>query len=362
MNALSRFSAQSLQEFCIQVFTHFDVASEDAETAAKVLISSDLRGIDSHGIARLFGYAGMLKEGRIKARPDVRVVHESPSTATVDGDNGLGLIVGPQANELAMQKAAAVGSGWVSVRNSNHYGIAGYYVLRALERDMIGWSMTNATSWVTPLWAAERRLGTNPIAIAFPGLREPPIVIDLATSVIAYGKIEIARRNGESIPPDWAVDESGKPTTNPDDVPAAGALAPLGTDRERGGHKGYCLSSMVDLLTGVLSGANWGPFVPPFWPRDEGQATRVGEGVGHFFGAMRIDGFGPPEEFKQRVDDWITTLRASKPAEGTDGPLIPGDPEREAEQDRGPNGIPLTLPVVESLEKLARETGIPFGN
>ena len=357
----TRFAVEELHSFCRRIFTHFGVHDKDASTAADVLMASDLRGIDSHGIARLFGYAGMLQEGRINANPAVRIVLESPSTATVDGDNGLGLIVGPKANAIAMQKANDVGSGWVSVRNSNHYGIAGYYVMQAMQRDLIGWSMTNATSWVAPLWAAERRLGTNPIAIAFPGLEEPPVVIDLATSVVAYGKIEIARRNGESIPPDWAVDENGEPTTNPNDVPTAGALAPLGTDRERGGHKGYCLASMVDLLTGVLSGANWGPFVPPFWPRDEADATRVGAGVGHFLGAMRIDGFGPAEEFKSRVDQWIRTMRETKPAMGTNGPLIPGDPERLAEAERREHGIPLSLPVIQSLERLSQETGISFG-
>lgn len=353
-----RFSAERLRRFTQGVLIDGGIDEPLAATAADVLISSDLRGIDSHGIARLFAYADMLHSGRINPRPNVRIVHQTPSTATVDGDNGLGLVVGPIANRIAIEKSQAVGSGWVAVRNSSHFGIAGYYVIEAMRSDMIGWAMTNATSWVAPLWGAERRLGTNPLAVAFPAHRHPPVVIDMATSVVAYGKIEIARRNHESIPPDWAVDETGRPTTDPEQVPVAGALAPLGTDRQRGGHKGYCLAAMVDLFSGVLSGANWGPFVPPFWPRPGATHERVGDGVGHFFGAMRIDGFGPVEQFKSRVDQWIETMRTTRPAAGTTGPLIPGDPERLAEQDRQENGIPLSPPVIATLRDLEQRTGI----
>ncbi|MEO2008073.1 MAG: Ldh family oxidoreductase [Pirellulaceae bacterium] len=355
-----RFSAERLLRFTNAIFVDAGIPDEDASVAAGVLLASDLRGIESHGIARLFHYTEMLHCGRVNPRPDIHIAHETPSTATVEGDNGLGLVVGPRACEIAMDKAELAGSGWIAVRGSNHFGIAGYYVMRALARDMIGWAMTNASPWVAPLWGAERRLGTNPIAIAFPGLKEPPVVIDMATSVVAYGKIEIARRNGESIPPDWAVDELGQPTTDPNEVPGGGALAPLGTDRERGGHKGYCLAAMVDLLTGVLPGANWGPFVPSFWPRNGEPEQRGGQGLGHFFGAMRIDGFGPADEFKSRVDEWIKCMRETKPAAGTDGPLIPGDCERENERERSANGIPLSAAVVATLDELSRKTGVPF--
>jgi LDH2 family malate/lactate/ureidoglycolate dehydrogenase len=170
------------------------------------------------------------------------------------------------------------GSGWASVRNTNHFGIAGYYVLKALERDLIGWAMTNATKLVAPLWGAERMLGTNPIAIAFHGKEEPPIVIDMATSAAAYGKIEMARRSGNPIPPGWGIDNHGRVTTNPEQMIAGGALLPLGSDREHGGHKGYCLAIMVDMLSCVLSGANWGPFAPPFALRQEIPRHSVGKG------------------------------------------------------------------------------------
>ncbi len=354
------FPIEALREFCTRVFLHFGVPKNDAMQAAEVLASADLRGIDSHGVARLHSYFDMLSEGRINPKPELKVVRSTLSTATVDGDNGLGLVVGPQANRIAMDMAEKAGSGWVSVRNTNHYGIAGYYVLKALERDLIGWAMTNSTMLVAPLWGAERMLGTNPIAIAFPGKEEPPIVIDMATSAAAYGKIEIARRRGEPIPEGWAIDSEGRPTTNPDHMVDGGALLPLGSDRDRGGHKGYGLAIMVDVLCGVLSGANWGPFAPPFALRQEIPKRSVGKGIGHFFGAMRIDGFMDGNSFKRQIDDYIRVFRATKPAPGTNGPLIPGDPEREMEQVRSKKGVPLVLPVVEELRDISQKTGIPI--
>lgn len=225
---------------------------------------------------------------------------------------------------------------------------------------MIGWAMTNSSKLVTPLWGAERMLGTNPIAIAFPGKEEPPIVIDMATCAAAYGKIEMARRKGETIPSGWAIDKQGRGTTDPDDILAGGALLPLGSDRERGGHKGYGLGIMVDILSGLLSGANWGPFTPPFALRVEFPKRSVGKGIGHFFGAMRIDGFIEADEFKRQVDDYVRTFRATKPAPGKKGPLIPGDPEREAEKLRSEKGVPLLLPVVKDLREISKMTGVPF--
>lgn len=354
------FPIEALSEFAVRVFLHFGVPKEDALQAAEVLACADLRGIDSHGVARLHTYFDMLTLGRINPKPKIRIVRSTSSTATVDGDNGLGLVVGPQANRITMDMAEKCGSGWVSVCNTNHFGIAGYYVLQALERDLIGWAMTNSTKLVAPLWGAERMLGTNPIAIAFPGKEEPPIVIDMATSATAYGKIEIARRRGESIPEGWAIDRAGKGTTDPNEMIGGGAMLPLGSERECGGHKGYALAMMVDILSCALSGANWGPFAPPFALRQEIPKRSVGKGIGHFFGAMRIDGFIDAEEFKRQIDEYIRVFRATKPAPGTNGPLIPGDPEREAEQVRRKNGVPLILPVVEELRDISQKTGIPF--
>jgi LDH2 family malate/lactate/ureidoglycolate dehydrogenase len=354
------YPIEQLTEFSERVFRSFGVPESDARQAADVLAASDLRGIDSHGVARLHSYFDMLTLGRINPRPEVRIVRQLPGTATVDGDNGLGLVVGPRANEIAMDKAEAEGSGWVSVCNTNHFGIAGYYVLQALKRDMIGWAMTNATKLVAPLWSAERMLGTNPIAVAFPGKEGPPIVIDMATSATAYGKIEIAMRKQQPIPDGWAIDASGTATNDPLDMIEGGALLPLGGDREHGGHKGYCLAAMVDILCCVLSGANWGPFAPPFALRQEIPARSVGRGIGHFFGALRIDGFIDPDEFKAQIDEWVHVFRAARPAPGTPGPRIPGDPEREAEALRRRSGIPLVRAVIDDLRDISRRTGIPF--
>ena len=221
-----KFPAAYLRDFATAVFMHFGVGAADAALAADVLIKSDLRGIDSHGVARLHTYFEMLELGRINPKPNIRIVREKASVATVDGDNGLGLVVGPKANEIAMDKAGRHGSGWVSVCNTNHFGFAGYYPLQALERDLIGWAMTNSTKLVAPLWGAERMLGTNPIAIAFPGYKEPPVVIDMATSAVAYGKIEIALRKNQSIPNGWIIDKEGRDTTDPRDMIDGGAIAP----------------------------------------------------------------------------------------------------------------------------------------
>jgi L-2-hydroxycarboxylate dehydrogenase (NAD+) len=354
------FPIETLREFSTRVFVHFGVPKEDALQAADVLAAADLRGIDSHGVARLHSYFDMLTLGRINPKPEIKIVRSTMSTATVDGDNGLGLVVGPQANRIAIDMAEKCGSGWVSVCNTNHFGIAGYYVLKALERDLIGWAMTNSTKLVAPLWGAERMLGTNPISIAFPGKEEPPIVIDMATSAAAYGKIEIARRRGEPIPEGWAIDAAGGSTTNPNEMIGGGAMLPLGSERERGGHKGYALAMMVDILCCVLSGANWGPFAPPFALRQEIPKRSVGKGIGHFFGALRIDGFIDADSFKRQVDDYIRVFRATKPAPGTNGPLIPGDPEREAEKLRRERGVPLILPVVEELRDISQKAGVPF--
>lgn len=351
------FEPSYLKEYATKVFIHFGLSESDADQASDVLLKADLKGIDSHGVARLRTYVDMFKIGRINPKPNIKIVRDKKSVATVDGDSGLGLIVGPKANEIAMEKANKHGSGWVSVRNTNHYGIASYYSLKALERDMIGWSMTNSSKIVTPLWGAERMLGTNPIAIAFPGFKEPPIVIDLATSVVPFGKLEIAERAGREVPEGWIINKDGDISVNPKDV-YGGGLLPLGSSREMGGHKGYCLGAMVDILTSVLSGANWGPFAPPFALFEETPSRSVGKGIGHFFGAMEIDGFEEVDIFKKRIDEWISVFRNTTPIPGQDAVLIPGDPERLSEEKRNKDGIPIVQAVVDDLNQISKETGV----
>jgi len=189
---------------------------------------------------------------------------------------------------------------------------------------------------------------------------EPPVIIDMATSAVAYGKVEIARRKQEGIPPGWAVDSEGRNTTSPEGMIDGGALSPLGSCRELGGHKGYCLASMVDILCCVLSGANWGPFAPPFALRQQFPERSVGKGIGHFFGALQIGAFIDVDEFKRQIDDWVRTMRGTKPQPGSPGVLIPGDPEREFEARRRTEGVPLVMPLVEELLDISKQTGIPF--
>ncbi len=355
------FSAEQLRRFTAHVFEYFNVPTEDAALAADVLAYSDEHGIDSHGIARLKTYYDLLQAKRINPRPDIKIIREKGSVATVDGDNGLGLVVGPKCMEMAMRKASDLGSGWISVCNTNHYGAAGYYPVMALKEDLIGLSMTNTTKGVAPFNGAEKMLGTNPIAIAFPALKEPPVVIDFASSTVAYGKVEIAHRRGETVPEGWCIDKNGNTTLDPVEMMEGGALLPLGSTRNGSGHKGYCLASMVDILSAVLSGANWGPFAIPFAIHVAPSGQQVGKGIGHFFGALDIEGFRDKTDFKNNMDGWIQTMRSTKPLPGTPGVLIPGDPERQAYQVRMKEGIPVNKEVVAALEVIAHHTGIGLG-
>ncbi|MDX2245268.1 MAG: Ldh family oxidoreductase [Bacteroidia bacterium] len=352
------FPAEKLEDFTAEVFQYYNVPEADARLSAEVLLYSDLRGIDSHGVARLSTYCGLLEIGRINPRPNIKIARERKATATVDGDNGLGLVVGPKAMETAMEKAAECGTGWAAVYNTNHFGAAGYYPVQALSRDQIGWANTNTTKAVTPLWGAERMLGTNPIAIAFPCKTEPPVVIDLATSLVSYGKIEIAWREGHPVPEGWILDVEGYRSTDPLAMIEGGSLLPLGSTFEQGGHKGYCLTAMVDILTGVLSGANWGPFVPPFAVKAPYTPGGVGKGIGHFFGSWDIESFRDVEEFKENMDHWVQTMRATRPQPGFERVRIPGDPEREALAERQIGGIPVIEAVLRDLEEVSRKTGV----
>lgn len=357
---MEKYSHERLQNFTRDVFLAIGCSEKNASLASKVLISADLRGIDSHGIARLPGYVRLYDHGRLNPNPDIKLVHETPSTGVVDGDKGLGLVVAPFAMEVAMEKAEKVGSGWISVRNSNHFGIAGYHAMMALEKDMIGWAMTNAAPIVAPTFSIEKLLGTNPIAVAVPAGKEPPFVADFASTAVAYGKFEILQRKGLPAPLGWAQDAEGNPTTDSNAVKNGGGLLPLGTDREHGSHKGYGLAAIVDIFSGVLSGANFGPWVPPFATAGfMGTSEPVGAGTGHYLGAMRVDGFRPADEFKSNMDQWISRFRSARAVPGQKV-LIPGDPERETEAVRREEGIPLIGPVVEQMEVLADRFSIRF--
>jgi len=349
------YSYDRLSQFVRKVFLSIGCCEEHANTATAALLSADLRGIDSHGIARLSGYVRLWEVKRVEAKPQIKVIHESPSTAVVDGGSGLGLVVAPFAMQLAINKADRVGTGWVSVQNSNHFGIAAYHAMMALEHDMIGIAMTNASALVAPTFSIERMLGTNPICVVIPAGNEPAFVADFATTTAANGKLEILQRKNQEAPEGWIQDINGKSSTDAHALKKGGALLPLGGDREHGSHKGYALGSIVDIFSAVLSGANYGPWVPPFPAYVPIPENQPGKGIGHFFGAMRIDAFQPSETFKRHMDNWISRFRKAKPVSGQERVLIPGDPEREIEMERKVNGIPLFESVEEDLMQLGQK-------
>jgi L-2-hydroxycarboxylate dehydrogenase (NAD+) len=349
------FSYHRLLSFTQSVFTHIGCSEDHAMLASKALLSADLRGIDSHGIARLNGYVRLWEAKRANPCPDMRVVYETPSTAVIDGDGGLGLVVAPFAMDVAISKATDVGTGWVSVNNSNHFGIAAYHAMKANAHDMIGIAMTNASPLVAPTFSTERLLGTNPICVAIPAGEEPAFVADLATTTAANGKLEILQRKNQRAPEGWIQDKYGGVSTNPHELKSGGALLPLGGDREHGSHKGYALGAIVDIFSAVLSGANYGPWVPPFPAFMPMPENMPGKGIGHFFGAMRVDAFRPAEEFKLHMDQWIQRFRSARPVDGQEQVLIPGDPEREMESERLERGIPLLHAVVEDLKYLGEK-------
>ena len=347
------YNYDQLWLFTKNVFISIGCSEEHAALAATGLLRADLRGIDSHGIARLSGYIRLWEAKRANATPDIQVIHETPSTGVVDGDSGLGLVVAPFAMDLAISKAENIGSGWIAVRNSNHFGIAAQHAMKALEKDMIGIVMTNASALVAPTFSIERLLGTNPICVAIPAGVEFPFVADLATTTAANGKLEILQRKNQLAPAGWIQDKEGNISTNPHEIKSGGALLPLGGDREHGSHKGYALGAIVDIFSGVLSGANYGPWVPPFPAFIPVPDNMPGKGIGHFFGAMRIDAFRKADEFKKDMDQWLKRFRGAKTAKEFDQVLVPGDPERFMETDRRKNGIPLMQAVQEDLQNVA---------
>jgi len=356
------FSYNQLFDFTKAILKKIGCSEEHAATSAKVLLSADLRGIDSHGVARLSGYVRLWEVKRVNTDPALKIIHETPSTAVVNGDSGLGLVVAPYAMQVAIDKAKNVGTGWVSVQNSNHFGIAGYHAMMALEHDMIGIAFTNASPLVSPTFSVERLLGTNPICVVIPAGEEPAFVADLATTTAANGKLEILQRKGGVAPLGWIQTKEGKASTDPHELKAGGALLPLGGDRDHGSHKGYALGAVVDIFSAILSGANYGPWVPPFPAYVPMPDEQPGKGIGHFFGAMRIDAFRPANEFKNHMDKWIKRFRTAKTVKGQEKVLIPGDPEREMEEERMRNGIPLLKPVVEDLKYLGERFGVKMSD
>ncbi len=353
--------AEALRAWVAAVFSSLGVTEEDARTTAENLVASDVRGIESHGVARLDGYTGRVRSGRTKAHAQPVVVHETPSTATVDAGNGLGQPASKFAMELAIAKARQTGHGAVAVKNSNHYGIAGHWAMMALPHDMIGQSYTNSSPLLVPTGARVAVTGTNPIAFAVPTLRERPWVLDMATTVVPRGKLEVYRRKGLPLPLGWAVDASGRPSDDAAavlesmDRRAGGGILPLGGTALFSGYKGYNLSVMVDILSGVLPGSAWGVHVDGLHGAENEPA-----GTGHFFSATRIDGFRPAEEFKAEMDAYIRMLKDSPKAEGEERIWVAGEREWELTEQHERDGVPLYYKVIENLREIGEDIGPRF--
>jgi L-2-hydroxycarboxylate dehydrogenase (NAD+) len=349
-----------LLNFSKSVFMKMGCSEEDALAATRVFLAAELRGLPSHGMLRIKDYYQLWKSNRINTKPRIMIVHESPSTAVVDGDNAIGMVASVFSMNVAIEKAKKSGTGWVSTRNSNHFGMGAYYIMMALEHDMIGICMTNANPLVAPPSATKPLLGTNPIAVAIPAQKQPPFIADFSTTAISRGKLVVAAKKGEKVAFGYVQDKFGNPSDDPEIIEKGGAMLPLGGDLAHGSHKGYCLGAIVDIFSAVLSGANFGPFVPPSVAFLPVLKEKVGEGTGHFFGAMRIDAFQPPDEFKAGMDRWIETFRNADHADGKPGVMIPGDMERMKEIEIKRSGINIIPKVSKEMKEIADELGIEF--
>ncbi len=347
-----RFAATELQRFTTAVFEALDVPPADAALGAEVLIDADLAGIESHGIAHLPwhpGYAPGLQQGLVNPTPNVAILRESPVAATWDGDGGLGVVVAARAMEACIEKASSTGIGMVAVRNGRHFGAAGYYAHMAAAHDMIGMAMCNVPPIAHAAGGVERVYGTNPIAMCAPVEGHHPFLLDIATTAVAGGKLEIAMRQGRPIPHGWAVDAEGAATDDPGILRKGGALLPLGSSLLTSSHKGYGLGLMVDILSGVLPGMGSALF-----------AERATLAQGQWFAAWRIDAFCDVAQFKADMRRMVEHIRATKPLPGVPAVLIPGDPEAAASADRSVHGVPLDGETIDQLQTLARQLGLDF--
>jgi len=352
-----------LEAFCARVLGHHGVPPKEAELTARVLVAADVRGIASHGVARLGRYLKGLKEGYIRPGIEFDVREPVPALGIIDARNGIGQVVSELAMDLALRKARDQGVGIVTVKNSNHFGIAGYYVQKAIDQGMIGVCMTNAAPLVAPTFGAEAVLGTNPIAVGAPG-GKLPFLLDMATSVVPRGKLEVADRNRKQIPIGWAVDEKGFDCTNPGQVLAnmlarsGGGILPLGgRGEEFSGYKGYGLALLVDVLCGVLSGSAFGLDVDNL-AGPAAVAAGAAPRVGHFFMAIDIARFMPLEEFGKRLDGLFSMLRSSKHALDQATIYVHGEKEQIRTMLHEGGGIPIGENVFETLRRIAKECGV----
>ena len=356
METILRFKKEDLLDFVIRYLTKLGVPKQDAKIVGRVLISADVRGVESHGLIRLASYYGnRIQKGYINPLTPFIVHNETPSTVLIDGGNGSGQVVSYYAMKKAIDKAKTSGLAAVTVRNSNHYGIAGYYAMMALRYDMIGISVTNSQPLVAPTYGKTAVLGTNPIAMAAPAHKHCPYVLDMATSAVAYGKIQLYETKKEHIPIGWGIDEDGNATNDPKQIKPGGhgALLPLGGMDITAGYKGYGLALLVEILCGVLSGGN-------FLTQVGSVANPAPTGVAHFFMAINIEAFRPVFDFKQHMDAMIALVKSSPLAVGSDEIKVAGEKEFELARFNEKHGVPLIKPIVDDLKREGEKIGIPF--
>ncbi|MDP6454829.1 MAG: Ldh family oxidoreductase [SAR202 cluster bacterium] len=345
-----RVPESSLRETVTAIFEKMGVAPDDAALGADVLISTDLRGVETHGVSNaLREYVEAYGEGSLNARPDWKLITESPGTAVMDADNGLAVILGPRAMNIAIEKARTVGLGMVSMFNAGHSGAIGHHAMLAAKADMVG-MCTTADSWtgVLPTFASEGRLGTNPIAVAAPANNEPYFLFDAATSSVAVNKLELARRVGANLIPGWIADREGTPIMEETQVKEYGEfyMLPVGGSREQGSHKGYGLSIVTEIFGTLLAGAR------------PSMVENI-HGAKHSFIAFNIAMFTEVQTFKENMDAMLRTLRETPPAPGQERVMYPGLSEHEEEQDRRANGIPLHKEVIQWFSDICGELSVP---
>ncbi|MGB9793056.1 MAG: Ldh family oxidoreductase [Thermacetogeniaceae bacterium] len=339
------FPFEALKDFAARVLKAAGVEPQESEVVADNLITANLRGIDSHGIVRLPQYVERLEAGLIASSTRIDVVRDAPAACVLDANNGWGAVAGLAGMRRAIEKARQHGVGVAVVRNSNHFGIAAYYAQEALP-EMIGISLTNASANMAPWGGRDPYFGTNPICIAVPAGRERPVIYDGATSVVAIGKIALAAKKGERIPLEWALDSEGNPTDDPRAVMSGGTLLPLG------GYKGYGLALMVDVLSGILSGAAFGPYVSNLRRLDAPQ------NVGHFFAALNISAFMDPQEFQEKMERLVRDIKGARRAAGKEEIYLPGEIEWNWEEKRRREGIPVPDEVLAELRSLGERYGV----
>jgi LDH2 family malate/lactate/ureidoglycolate dehydrogenase len=356
-----RVPAQQIREQLRSVFGAWGMSGAHAETTAAMMLETDLRGVDSHGISMLPTYDREFRAGRLNMRPVFKTVRESPATALIDADASLGHPISAHAMNLAVDKCLDSGVAVVSVFNSHHFGAAGCYSRIAAERGVIG-MVTSATRGISmvPTFAAEPVMGTNPLAFAAPARRNPPFELDMATTTVAAGKVKVHKLNHRPLPPGWVVDGSGRPVTDAEEAfryvfeRPEGGITPLGGAREQGGHKGYGLAVMVHVLAGALGGASFSPM------RNRTQKPSDPHNIGHFFLAIDPRAFRGDGEFEDDLDQVIDVLHGAKRADPAQPVLVAGDPETATRHERLQNGVPIPDDLMEQLRGVVGSAGVAF--